>query len=100
MEDPVVVGAYREILLCSFVFTSSDSYNELFQLFSNHKTVVFSPIVFTDHTFSLFWLHMTRQFQSSNNTNIECVSTFIQIVGSDLVASYRSEEVEKEDDKC
>ena len=95
MEDPIVLNAYKEILLSAFVFTGDDCV-DLFQLFSSFESVIFSPVVFKEQTFSLFWLHMMRQIQTSNNKSIRCMNTFMSLVGSDLVSAYRSDEVEKE----
>lgn len=93
MEDAQVLSAYREILLCAFVFTGEDLV-DLFQLFSSFESVIFCEIVFRDQTFSHFWLCVTRQIQSNNNKYLRCMQVFMDLVGSSVISSYKAQEVE------
>lgn len=96
MKDPIVLNSYREIILGILVILNGhEKLKEAFQLFVNHKSVVFYSPLFENREFSLFWIHITRTNHIDDEVAISCMEIMMKTVPETFVAEYKSDEVEQ-----
>lgn len=61
LNDPIILNAFRKILISTFILIPKSEIVELYQLFISYKTIVFYPPIFSNIEFSFFWVNYTRR---------------------------------------
>ena len=93
LSDPIVMNAYRDILVGAFVFVKSEGVADLFQLFNTFKSVFFYQPVFVGK--EKLWIHLIKTFGVDSPDLIVCLTSFMSMFDDSMaLTEYKAEEMD------